>query len=87
MSLNDADPTGQVITNAGLYSGQGCVPTVPMLFCVTNPTSNSVLDIIMTGRAYGLSATITLLETSPVDFTQYAYPHIALGPLNGLQWA
>ncbi len=33
------------------------------------------------------SATIALLETSPIDFTQYAYPHIALGPLNGLQWA
>jgi hypothetical protein len=33
------------------------------------------------------SATIALLETSPIDFTQYAYRHIALGPLNGLQWA
>jgi hypothetical protein len=33
------------------------------------------------------TATITLLETSPLDFTQFAYPHLALGPLNGLQWA
>ncbi len=33
------------------------------------------------------SATITLLETSPIDFTQYAFPHVALGPLNGHQWA
>jgi DinB family protein len=33
------------------------------------------------------SATIELFETSPIDFSQYAFPHVALGPLNGLQWA
>jgi hypothetical protein len=32
-------------------------------------------------------ATIRLLETSPIDFGQYAYPHVVFGPLTGYQWA
>ena len=32
-------------------------------------------------------ATIRLMETSPIDFGQYAYPHVVFGPLTGYQWA
>jgi hypothetical protein len=45
-------------------------------------TPEEVLSVFQEQRA----ATIDFLATTPLDLSQYAFPHIALGILNGWQW-
>jgi uncharacterized repeat protein (TIGR01451 family)/fimbrial isopeptide formation D2 family protein len=59
--VNAAAATGTPISNTAFWTGNGCIPPVGMVSCPTNTTTTTVLDVIMTGEAYGLSASATAL--------------------------
>jgi uncharacterized repeat protein (TIGR01451 family) len=65
--VNPGDASGATISNTGFWSGPGCTPKAPLTSCPTNKVTTKVSAILLTGRAYGLSATASLLGSPVLD--------------------